>query len=155
MKKTMQQIPQAPTKTLTLSLICQGNKGRQVGVAFAWQTDPARLIEEKTVVGDKLTVWYGVCHVWVGLRKQNRSVCAGRWLTDLLVSELCEPWGGSKGLWDLVECQENREAKFIRLLFCAVCMYVCLWMCGKRYSCVSLYKCRGVVWVRVPIYACM
>lgn len=82
----------------THSLICQSNKERQARATFAWQTGPARLIEEKTILGDRLTVWCGACHLWVGLRTHNRSVCACRWLTDLFVSMcawLFEALGGS------------------------------------------------------------
>lgn len=69
----------------THSLICQSNKERQARATFAWQTGPARLIEEKTILGDRLTVWYGACHLWVGLRTHNRSVCVhlGGWLICL------------------------------------------------------------------------
>lgn len=73
--------------SLSLLLICQSNKGRQARAAFAWQTGPARLIEEKTILGDRLTVWCGACHLWVGLRTHNRSVCVrvGGWLIYLWV----------------------------------------------------------------------
>lgn len=59
------------------ALICQGNKGRQARATFAWQTGPASLIEEKTILVDRPTVWYGACHLWVGLRTQSRSAYGG------------------------------------------------------------------------------
>lgn len=64
------------------TLICQGNKRRQAKATFAWQADPARLIEEKTALGDRLTVWYGACYLWVGLRI---GVCVhvGGWMICL------------------------------------------------------------------------
>lgn len=48
-----------PTRTLAHNRRHQSvrsHKRSQAGAAFAWQTDPTRLIEEKTILGDKPTV---------------------------------------------------------------------------------------------------